>query len=43
MTNVGYFDVLPATTNVAFAGSWSVFPYFKDGIVQKNEDIAVFY
>jgi hypothetical protein len=33
---VAYFDVRPEDDNVAYSGSWSVFPFFKSGNVIVN-------
>ena len=31
LTEVGYFDVLPARDAAVFFGAWSVYPYFASG------------
>jgi len=31
LSQVAYFDVFPSRTTSEFAGSWSVYPYFKSG------------
>lgn len=33
ITEVGFFDVRPESTKVAFNGAWSVYPYFKSGSI----------
>ncbi|AXG15128.1 hypothetical protein [Intrasporangium calvum] len=33
MREVGYFDGYPADDHTGFAGSWSNYPWFKDGKV----------
>lgn len=37
LTEVGYFDTFPQSTEVAFNGQWSNFPYFESGIVIAND------
>jgi len=33
LSTVGFFDVLPSRTTANFAGTWSVFPYYKSKVV----------
>jgi len=33
LMNVGYFDAYPVRTTAEFNGLWSIFPYYKSGIV----------
>ena len=33
LTEVGFFDVYPASNSAAFNGTWSNFPYFASGVV----------
>ncbi len=33
LTEIGFFDVHPQDDNVAFNGSWSVYPYFESGLI----------
>jgi len=37
LTEVGYFDTYPQSTEIAFNGQWSNYPYFESGVVVAND------
>ena len=37
LTEVAFFDTFPQSTEVAFNGQWSNFPYFESGVVVAND------